>query len=344
MIAREETISAKTKECGGTSKDVVRIEVLEKKIKVDSKNHENEKEKITIEKEKAIRNLETENDNLKIEVANKNDKIKQLDIANDKKEFLLKIRDHDIKELRRENEDLRQRADELQTKIAQLEEERKQLSEKYQETIKTAQKQQKEIKSMEIRINLLKEELDSVREERMEQEKKILDQMKSMESKMAEINSDARSREFERERKMTELLKRQEEEAKRRERMLHEEMERRETLRVEREKKEKDKIHEHLDRVLGEVLKSKTEIKKDIKETATIPNQKQESFVITEAQNLQVQSGNHYYIQQTSRRQMGNSSKSRLQPPVQLSLPSSIRSFQNRRVYCPSYKLPTYKK
>lgn len=54
----------------------IRIEVLEEKIKIDSKNHEKEKRKITSEKDEAVKSLEAENEHLKIEVANKKDKIK----------------------------------------------------------------------------------------------------------------------------------------------------------------------------------------------------------------------------------------------------------------------------
>ena len=54
FIARENTVSTKTWEYAGTSKDA-RIEVLEKKIEVDSKNHKSEKEKLTIEKKSCYR-------------------------------------------------------------------------------------------------------------------------------------------------------------------------------------------------------------------------------------------------------------------------------------------------
>ena len=83
-------------------------------MEVDSKNHESEKEKITIEKNHAIGNLEEENENLKIELATHKDKVKQLDIANDKIIFLLK-------ELRNDIEYLRKGIDEFQAQISQLE-------------------------------------------------------------------------------------------------------------------------------------------------------------------------------------------------------------------------------
>ena len=83
-------------------------------MEVDSKNHESEEEKITIEKNHAIGNLEAENENLKIELATHKDKVNQLDIANDKIVFLLK-------ELRNDIEYLRKGIDEFQAQIAQLE-------------------------------------------------------------------------------------------------------------------------------------------------------------------------------------------------------------------------------
>ena len=315
FIARENTVSTKTWEYAGTSKDA-RIEVLEKKIEVDSKNHESEKEKLTIEKNHAIGNLEAENENLKIELATHKDKVKQLDIANDKKTFLLKRREHDVKELRNDIEYLRKGKDEFQAQISQLEEEKKHLKENIQELLKTVQGKEEEIKSMKIRISSLEKDIELLREEKMEQERKILDQMKTIESKIADIDIDARAREIERDLEMKVLLKQQEDDAKRR-----------------------DRLHrEYLDKIYGEVINSKKEIIRDIKETATIP----ENFVITEARNLQVHKGDRFYIQQD--RQFGVSSRVRLPPPVELSLKASMNGFQNRRGYCPSYKTPTYKK
>lgn len=270
-----------------------------KKIEVDSKNHESEKEKLTIEKNHAIGNLEAENENLKIELATHKDKVKQLDIANDKKTFLLKRREHDVKELRNDIEYLRKGKDEFQAQISQLEEEKKHLKEKIQELLKIDQGKEEEIKSMKIRISSLEKDIELLREEKMEQERKILDQMKTIESKIADIDIDARAREIERDLEMKVLLKQQEDDAKRR-----------------------DRLHrEYLDKIYGEVINSKKEIIRDIKETATIP----ENFVITEARNLQVHKGDRFYIQQD--RQFGMSSRVRLPPPVELSLKASMNGF-----------------
>lgn len=107
-----------------------RIKVLKAKIIVDSTNHEKEKRKITPEKEKTVKFLEAENEDLKIEVANKNDKIRQLDIAYDKRKFLLKQNDQKMKELRQERDELKQRADDLHREISRSEDTRKEMSKK----------------------------------------------------------------------------------------------------------------------------------------------------------------------------------------------------------------------
>lgn len=104
-----------------------RIKVLKAKIIVDSTNHEKEKRKITSEKEKRVRYLEAENEDLKIEVANRNDKIRQLDMASDKKKFLLKQNDQKMKELRQEREELKQRAVDLHREISRPEDTRKEM-------------------------------------------------------------------------------------------------------------------------------------------------------------------------------------------------------------------------
>lgn len=319
----------------------VRIEVLEEKIKIDSKNHEKEKRKITSEKDEAVKSLEAENEHLKIEVANKNDKIRQLDIANDKKEFLLTKNDQKMKELRQERDELKQRADDLKREISRLEDTRKEMSEKYQETITTVKKQQEELTMMKIKINNLKEELALVRAERDARdarEEQLLTQMKSMEIKMEQINRDTKTREKELERRMDEKEKRRDEEAKRRERLLNEEWERKEAKREEDARRNNQRLYDYLDRVIGEVKNSKTELQREIREHSKPKN---DGFIITESKNLQVQSGNHYYMGPTSRKKTEIVSKGKVQPQIRFSFPSSIgipppRSGINN-------KMPTYK-
>ena len=69
-----------------------------------------------------------------------------MDIANDKKTFLLKRREHDVKELRNDIEYLRKGKDEFQAQISQLEKEKKHLKEKIQELLKIDQGKEEEIK------------------------------------------------------------------------------------------------------------------------------------------------------------------------------------------------------
>lgn len=304
----------------------IRIEVLEEKIKIDSKNHEKEKRKITSEKDEAVSSLEAENEHLKIEVANKNDKIRQLDIANGKKEFLLKKNDQKIKELRKERDEFKQRADDLQREISRLEDTSREMSEKFKETTTTVEKQQEEITMMKVKIDDLKEELALVRAERDARdalEEQLLSQMKSMETKMEEINRNAKAREKEQERRMDEREKKRDEEAKRRERLLNEEWERREAKQEEDARRNNQRMHDQFERVIGEVFNIKTEVKREIREHSKPKN---DGFVITESKNLQVQSGNHFYMGPTSpsRKKTESFFRGKVQPQTRFSFPSSI--------------------
>ncbi|XP_063443281.1 uncharacterized protein LOC134723650 [Mytilus trossulus] len=82
------------------------LEVLEMKINVDEKSHQDEKNQILEKSEETIRLLEDENEILKIKTEDQADKIKQLDNANTKK-------DRDIQKLKN-------RQDELSGKIFEL--------------------------------------------------------------------------------------------------------------------------------------------------------------------------------------------------------------------------------
>ncbi|XP_061192767.1 golgin subfamily A member 6-like protein 22 [Saccostrea echinata] len=313
-------------------KENVRIEVLEEKIKVDSKNHDKEKQKIMSEKNQEIRSLEAENECLKIEVAHKNDKIRQLSNANNKKEFLLEKRDHDIKEMQKENEILKKREENLHMEIKRLENEHKHMSETYKETISIVKNQQDEIKSMEIKISALKEELEKLKAEKEEQEKKLYAQLTSIGNKMEASNKEAQIREQERERKMEERERKREEEAKRRERLREEEWERREAKR-DREAKENNKIMMEEIKKLSSALRSSTTlIRNDIKENATVnPN---ENLVITEAKNFSIQNDSHYYHGPRTfyrQQQPAINARGKIHPLVQCSFPSRIGITQNKR-------------
>lgn len=84
FLAREEVHWAKTMDYEGKF-EKARIEVLETKIKVDSKNHDNEKEKIIKEKDQEIRSLEAKNESLLNELDMKGEKMRQLDFSNKNK-------------------------------------------------------------------------------------------------------------------------------------------------------------------------------------------------------------------------------------------------------------------
>ncbi|CAC5397954.1 unnamed protein product [Mytilus coruscus] len=62
------------------------VEVLHMKIDIDAKNHEKEKEPIYREKNGEIEKLKSENVNLKEEMGSITEKIKQLDLANSRKD------------------------------------------------------------------------------------------------------------------------------------------------------------------------------------------------------------------------------------------------------------------
>lgn len=169
----------------------IQIEVLEEKIKIDSKNHELEMRKIMTEKDEIVKCLEVETDCLKIEVANKDDKIRQLDIANDKKEFLLIKNDQKIKELQQERDRLNLKADDLQREISRLEDTQREMSEKYEMTVTTVKKQEDEIKMMKINIDDLKKQLAVVTAKRDAKDEELLSHMKSMKAEIEYMNKDA---------------------------------------------------------------------------------------------------------------------------------------------------------
>lgn len=144
---------AKTKNFEGKDHGNTRIEVLETKIKVDSKNYENEKEKIIIEKDRDINSLEAKNECLLSELDKKTEKIRQLDVSNRKKDSQLQKNQYYMEELKKEYEVLKKRADNLETEISSLEEKRSQLAE-------IVQSNEENKVSMETQIHSLKRELD----------------------------------------------------------------------------------------------------------------------------------------------------------------------------------------
>ncbi|XP_048758274.2 golgin subfamily A member 6-like protein 22 [Ostrea edulis] len=309
-------------------KDTVRVEVLQEKIKIDSKNHEKEKRKITSEKDQTINRLETDNENLKIEVAMKSDKIKQLDIANDKKEFKLQHKENIIKGMRDENENLKQRVEDLHREIKHLESEREKISEKHNQTMSTVEHQSERIKEMEERITALKTELDKVKSEREIYEKKMMEKITMMGDKMEAREKEARCREEERERKMEKREKQREEEAKRRERLREEESIKRERKNSEEAKKNMQRVEEKMEMIMSQLVRSTNSIQQDIKSNARgIP--RNDNLVITEAKHFQIQNDNHYYGEHNHVRQPGAVNRGRIQPQTRYSFPAT--SLQSRR-------------
>ncbi|CAG2187262.1 unnamed protein product [Mytilus edulis] len=76
------------------------VEVLHMKIDIDARNHEREKESIHREKDGQIEKLKSENDHLKEEMGSITDKIKQLDLANSRKDKEIeesKLREKELK-------------------------------------------------------------------------------------------------------------------------------------------------------------------------------------------------------------------------------------------------------
>jgi hypothetical protein len=315
--------------------DSVRIEVLEEKIKIDSKNHEKEKRKITSEKDRTINRLETDNENLKIEVAMKSDKIKQLDIANDKKEFLLQQKDKIMKGMHDENENLKQRVEDLHREIKYLEDQRKKMAEKHNRTISTVEQQSDKIKEMEDRIALLKTELDKVNSEREIHEKKMMEKITMMADEMKTREKESRRREEEREKRMEKREQQREEEAKRRERLREEEWTRREEKRKEEEEKRMQILMNTMELVKGETVRSRNLIQEDIRAISrSMP--RNDNLVITEATNFQIQNDNHYYGERNRDRPAVPVSRGRIQPPTRFSFPTT--SFQTRRGINQRYK------
>lgn len=296
-----------------------RIDVLEAKIKIDSTNHEKEKRKITSEKVEAVKSLEAENEDLKIEVASKSDQIRQLDIANDKKEFLLKKNDHRMTELQKERDELKQQVVALQREISCLQDTRKEMSKKCQDTKVTVKMQQEELTLMKRKINDLKKELALVRvkmDARGDMEKQLLSQMKSMETKLEETDRDAKVREKELELKLKEMEEKRDKEAKR----LKEEWEQKEAKRDEDARRNNQTLHEKLEKVLDEVIKSKTDLQKEIRENLT---PEKEGVIITESKNLQIHNGDHYYMGHVPCKQSEAPSRGKVQPLTSFPFPGN---------------------
>lgn len=282
----DESISTKPSVNGngkGANNETIRIEVLEKKIKVDAKQQENEKEKIRCEMKETVNTLKHENENLTINLENKDDKIRQLTIANRKKDSLLE-------KLNWEKDQLKKREEKLRNEISLREETIRDMSINHKETMEILETQRIEIMN-------LKERLEEVKTEKDNKDRELVTYIKMMNSKIDDVKKEAILREEKLEQKMDE-----------RERKREEDWKQREALRAEEEKRKEQKLNEQLQNILTEVV--------NVKENNSNP-QKDRVF-INDAQNLQVGGRNRFFFRQTSCRQLD---KVKVTPQTQLSFP-----------------------
>lgn len=369
---------AKTKNYEGKDHGNTRIEVLEMKIKIDSKNSEIEKEKIILEKDRDISSLEAKNECLLSELDKKTEEIRQLDLSNKKKDSQLQENQNYTEELKKEYEVLKKRADNLETEISLLEEKRSQLAE-------IVQSNEENKVSMEKQIHSLKRELDLVRAEKLEQEK-IIAQMQSdatdlnkkweermerqeenakrieklrdekWEERMKIQQEKAMEKEKEQDQKWEDRIKRQDEKAKEKEKENDQKWEKRMKERdevwerrirgqgatVKNDRNERIKFYGNMERVVGEVSRSTPEFQNNT-ETVVLSHQHDGKIAFSDSKNIQFRNGNHFYVRQSFRRQGGNISRGKIQTPIQLTLPTDLRSSQNRRGNYMGSKLPSYK-
>lgn len=128
----------------------IQIEVLKQKIKVDEKQHQNEKEEMKSEMNQVEKHWKFKNEILSIELDNKEDKIRELTKANSKSNSL-------VKKLNWEKDQLKQKGEELEKQISLREETIREMSITYQGTMSALEKKQEEMRK---EIVSLKEELE----------------------------------------------------------------------------------------------------------------------------------------------------------------------------------------
>ncbi|XP_052062659.1 interaptin-like [Mytilus californianus] len=149
------------------------LEVLEMKINVDEKSHQDEKNQILEKSGEKIKLLEDENDSLKIKTQDQADKIKQLDNANTKKD--------------REIQKLRNREDELSEKISELETQ-------IQQTKETTIEQKSEIERLKSELFKVENELQQLRIKKESDEKSVQEQIQNLETKLEKRDAEMQSK------------------------------------------------------------------------------------------------------------------------------------------------------
>lgn len=179
-----------------------------------------------------VNTLKHEKENLTISLENKDDKVKQLTIANRKKDSLLE-------KLNWDKDQIEKREEKLRNEISLREETIRDMSINHKETMEILEKQRIEIMN-------LKERLEEVKTEKDNKDRELVTYIKMMNSKIDDVKKEATLREEKLEQKMDE-----------RERKREEDWKQREALRAEEEKRKEQNLNEQLQNILTEIVNGK---------------------------------------------------------------------------------------
>lgn len=230
-----------------------------------------------------VNTLKHENENLTINLENKDDKIKELTIANRKKDSLLE-------KLNWDKDQIKKREEKLRNEIFLREETIRDMSINHKETMEILEKQR-------IEIMCLKERLEEVKTEKYNKDKEIVTYIKMMNSKIDDVKKEAILREEKLEQKLDE-----------RERKREEDWKQREALRAEEEKRKEQNLNKQLQNILTEIV--------NVKENNSNPQT--DRININHAKNLQVGGRNQVFFRPPPCRQLD---KVKATPQTQLSFP-----------------------
>lgn len=141
------------------------IDALRLKIDVDAKHTENEKKKITTEKDKVIRSKETEIELLKTTVKDREIKIKQLQSATEERDSQILSKIEEIDELRTLVMETEDYAEELSKKVHKLKDEKKHLENNgaHREQNDEIRRLKHELVSVKDKLNIMEKELQRAR-------------------------------------------------------------------------------------------------------------------------------------------------------------------------------------
>lgn len=275
----------------------IQIEVLKQKIKVDEKQHQNEKEEMKSEMNQVEKHWKFKNEILSIELDNKEDKIRELTRANSKSNSL-------VKKLNWEKDQLKQKGEELEKQISLREETIREMSITYQGTMSALEKKQEEMRK---EIVSLKEELELVKREKENKNEELLSYMIMIGSKIEDMDREAK----EGRKQLKQEMEEREKDAQRREKLREDYWTRKEAKREEEEKKREQRFNNKLQHYFSGYGKGKES-----------KNPQKGRVIVKEAQNLQVGGGNNIYYRQTPRWQQDTSHRGNVQPPTRISVPN----------------------